>query len=95
MLEHILSCVLRRTADDIEKGIYKCSDQQILQIIGEFEDLNSEMPLSKAQACDYLKVSRSTFDQMIRNGLIPKGEKHRGLKELTWKKSQLTILKEN
>lgn len=45
------------------------------------------MPLSKAQACDYLKVSRSTFDQMIRNGLIPKGEKHRGLKELTWKKS--------
>jgi excisionase family DNA binding protein len=31
--------------------------------------------LSKAQACEYLNISRSTFDKMIKEGKIPKGKK--------------------
>lgn len=31
--------------------------------------------MSKIQACDYLGVSRATFDNYVKNGWIPKGYK--------------------
>ena len=45
--------------------------------------------LSKDQACTFLNLSRSRFDTLIKKGKIPKGNKIRGLKELTWRKSDL------
>ena len=38
--------------------------------------------LSKAQACEYLNLSRSRFDSLIREGRIPRGKKVKGFKEL-------------
>lgn len=38
--------------------------------------------MSKIQACDYLGVSRATFDNYVRDGFIPKGIKQEGFKEL-------------
>lgn len=49
--------------------------------------------LSKAQACEYLNISRSTFDKMIKEGKIPKGKKRQGFKELSWTKEQLNYIK--
>lgn len=46
---------------------------------------------SKVQACDYLGVSRATFDNYVRDGFIPKGIKQEGFKELSWQKSDLDI----
>lgn len=37
--------------------------------------------MSKIQACDYLGVSRATFDNYVKNGWIPKGYKQDGFKE--------------
>lgn len=45
--------------------------------------------MSKIQACDYLGVSRATFDNYVKNGWIPKGYKQDGFKELSWMKSDL------
>ena len=42
-------------------------------------------------ACDYLGVSRATFDTMYEDGLLPKGIKEDGFKELSWNKSDLDI----
>lgn len=39
--------------------------------------------MSKIQACDYLGVSRATFDNYVRDGFIPKGIKQEGFKELS------------
>lgn len=47
--------------------------------------------MSKIQACDYLGVSRATFDNYVRDGFIPKGIKQEGFKELSWQKSDLDI----
>lgn len=47
--------------------------------------------MSKVMACDYLGVSRATFDNYVRNGFIPKGIKEDGFKELSWNKSDLDI----
>ena len=45
--------------------------------------------MGKIQACDYLGVSRATFDNYVKNGWIPKGYKQDGFKELSWMKSDL------
>lgn len=47
--------------------------------------------MSKVQACDYLGVSRATFDNYVRDGFIPKGVKQEGFKELSWNKADLDI----
>lgn len=40
--------------------------------------------MSKYQACQYLNVSRATFDNYVREGLLPRGKKVVGFKELFW-----------
>ena len=46
-------------------------------------------PMSKDQACSYLNLSRSRFDDLVREGKIPKGRKRKGFKELVWYKDEL------
>ena len=50
---------------------------------------NKKRGLSKEQACQYLNLSRSTFDTYIRNGWLPKGQKRLGFKELSWTPCEL------
>lgn len=52
---------------------------------------NPDYRMSKVQACDYLGVSRATFDNYVRDGFIPKGVKQEGFKELSWNKADLDI----
>lgn len=47
--------------------------------------------MSKIQACDYIGVSRATFDNYVHDGLIPKGFKQEGFKELSWNKLDLDM----
>ena len=47
--------------------------------------------MSKIAACDYLGISRATFDNYVRDGFIPKGRKDEGFKELSWSKIDLDI----
>lgn len=46
--------------------------------------------LSKDEACSYLNLSRSRFDDLVREGKIPRGRKRRGFKELCFYKDELT-----
>ena len=45
---------------------------------------NTHNRLSKYQACQYLGISRATFDNYVRDGKLPRGEKALGFKELSW-----------
>lgn len=47
------------------------------------------------QACDYLGVSRATFDNYVKDGFIPRGYKQEGFKELSWNKADLDIFLHN
>lgn len=49
--------------------------------------------MSKTMACEYIGKSRATFDNYVKLGLIPKGIKEDGFKELSWRKSDLDIFK--
>ena len=79
MLKQALSKMLRRLADDIDNDRFDCEEQEIVGIITQLAEFNTGF-LSKSQACEYLNISRSTFDKMIKEGKPPKDKSVRGLK---------------
>lgn len=79
----ILRKVLQNIIDNIDCGNTNASDEQCDEIIEVVNKLtNTKNKLSKYQACKYLNISRATFDNYVRAGKIPKGEKEQGFKEL-------------
>lgn len=50
---------------------------------------DKERRLSKYAACEYLNVSRATFDNYVREGKLPRGKHEIGFKELSWSKKEL------
>lgn len=88
-MNKILAKVLRDIADEVDAGNYQCSDEEMSSIISDISRLNSERPLSKEQSCQYLNMSRSTFDDYVKKELLLKGKKVLGFKELSWTKEEL------
>lgn len=50
---------------------------------------DKEKRLSKYAACEYLNVSRATFDNYVREGKLPRGKHEIGFKELSGSKKEL------
>ena len=84
--------MLHQIANDLDSGMYQSSDEEVSAVISQLAQFNTNR-LSKAQACDYLGISRSTFDDRVKRGLIPKGQKIQGFKELSWSALELEVLK--
>lgn len=80
---------LKSLTKDLEKGNFECSEEEMESALDELAKFNSQRHMSKESACMYLDISRATFDNLVREGKIPKGEKALGFKELGWKKSDL------
>lgn len=77
--------LLRETADKIDSNNCELSEEQATDIMSV---LSHEI-MSKDSACSFLNISRSRFDDLIREGKIPKGRKRRGFKELYFYKDEL------
>lgn len=83
----VFSKLLRDTADKLDAGTCEISEDQAYDVIS----MLSHEPMSKEQACIYLNMSRSKFDQYIREGKLPKGRKRIGFTEKIWYRDQLVI----
>ena len=77
--------LLRDTADKLDAGNSEMSESQAVDILA----MLTHVPMSKSQACEYLNLSRSRFDDFVREKKIPKGRKSVGFKELSWYKDEL------
>ena len=84
-LKRAVTKLLRETADKIDSGNCELNEEQAMDIMSV---LGHEV-LSKDEACSYLNLSRSRFDDLVREGKIPKGKKRRGFKELIFYKDEL------
>ena len=80
--------LLQQFIDDIDSGNSRMSQEQQLEALSMLYKLTSN-ELSKIEAAEYIGVSRATFDNYINKGLIPKGRKRQGFKELSLNKSDL------
>ena len=86
-LKKLLTKLLRDTANKIDAGTCELSDEEATQML----EVLSHIALSKEQACIQLNMSRSRFDDLVRQGKLPKGKKRVGFKELFWYKDELKI----
>ena len=86
-LKKKLAALLREIADNIDAGNSEVSDEQAIKIMS----VVAHRPLSKEQACSYLNMSRSKFDELIRQGKLPKGIKRRGFSEKVWFEDELVV----
>ncbi len=78
--------VLEEAIDNIDAGNSNHSDYELDDIISSLTKLNRGIKrISKREACErILHCSPSTFDNYIKLGLIPRGHKEYGFKELNW-----------
>ena len=76
---------MRDTADKIDAGNCEMTSEEAMDLMSVL----SHESLSKDQACSYLNLSRSRFDELVRLKELPKGRKVRGYKELRWYKDEL------
>ena len=84
-LNRLISKYLRETADRIDAGTCELSNSQAMDILG----VVAHEAMSKEAACEYLNVSRSRFDDLVRERRIPRGRKRKSFKELVWFRDEL------
>lgn len=87
--KHLLEIV-----DNIDNGNTDYSEDELNDILDVTKRLlDNRTRLSKYQACKYLGISRATFDNYVRAGRLPRGEKTAGFKELSWDLGELKRFK--
>ena len=90
----VIRNLLSKAIDDIDAGNSNLSEEEMINIIETINRLTvPETKYSKYQACKYLKISRSTFDNWVREGKIPEGRKEQGFTEKFWIKKDLDKVK--
>lgn len=84
----LIKTTLQQLLDDIDSGNTNIDENEQLELIQLLQKINTK-ELSKIESANYIGVSRATFDNYIDKGLIPKGQKRQGFKELSWNKYDL------
>ena len=90
-LTSMVARLLRRTADNLDAGNSKLTDAEAADIL----ETVCHREISKAQACNYLNTKRSRFDELVREGKMPKGKKVVGFKELRWYQDEIDACLKN
>lgn len=86
----VIKSLLERVINDIDCGNSNITEDEAMEMIKVIKSYTDKTQrLSKYQACQKLNVSRATFDNLVREGVIPRGEKVVGFKELFWKENAL------
>jgi predicted DNA-binding transcriptional regulator AlpA len=85
VIKKVLLRGLKELEDKINSETCEMTEEEAMEIM----EVLSHQALSKDQACSFLNLSRSRFDDLVREGTIPKGRKRRGFKELVWYKDEL------
>ena len=84
-LKKLFVKMLRDTADKVEVGNCELTSDEAMDIMG----VMSHEAMSKDAACGYLNIGKSKFDNLVREGKLPRGRSRRGFKELVFYKDEL------
>ena len=84
-LTKIFTKKIRELVDNLDAGNSEINEEQAIKIL----EIVAHRPMSKEEASIYLNMSTSKFDNLVRDGIIPKGRKRIGFKELVWYKDEL------
>ena len=86
----VIKKLLLDIIQNIDSGNSNITEGEAMEIIDSLKRFtDKEKRLSKYAACEYLNVSRATFDNYVREGKLPRGKHEVGFKELSWDKKTL------
>lgn len=86
----VIRSILSKIINDIDAGNSNISEDEAMELTKVLQSLTDKtVRMSKYKSCQYLNISRATFDNYIREGKLPKGKKEAGFKELSWDKKTL------
>lgn len=86
---NLVGTYLIEVGNKIKCGTSEISEAEAIDILR----IVAHEVMSKEQACNYLNLSRSRFDDLVRERKIPKGRKVVGYKEKRWYKDELDLCK--
>ncbi len=90
-MKNLIANILHKLANDLEAGTSTLNESgchKVLNAINLMQNGDSEM--TKTEAADYIGVCRATFDNYVKDGLIPRGShNHKNTKAHFWWKSDL------
>lgn len=93
---NIIKNQLLKIISDINAGNCNLSLDEEIEVINFINKLsNKECRMSKYEAYSYLNISRAKFDNLVKEGKLPKGKKQQGFKELFWNKKDLDLFIKN
>lgn len=86
----VIRSLLQKVIDDIDAGNSNISETDAIEVAKVLSEYTrKDKGISKYAACEYLNISRATFDNYVREGKIPRGKHKIGFKELRWYKKDL------
>lgn len=86
----ILQKLLRKIDKDIDAGNSNITEDEALEVVDILKAyVRKDTPMSKYLAYTYINTSRATFDNLVKEGKLPAGQKVAGFKELFWYKKDL------
>lgn len=81
----VIKRLLLKIVDDIDAGNSEMSEKELYEVTDLLKRYNfRDKYISKYQAYTYLNIRRAKFDNLVREGTLPKGKKIEGFKELQW-----------
>lgn len=81
----VIKKLLLKVVDDIDSGNSELSQQEMGEVVDVLQRYNfRDKYISKYQAYTYLNISRAKFDNLVRDGILPRGKKVQGFRELQW-----------
>lgn len=84
-LKKLFVKLLRDTSNKVETGNCELTPEEAMDIMSAI----SHEAMSKDAACGYLNIGKSKFDNLVREGKLPRGRSRRGFKELVFYKDEL------
>lgn len=91
----VIRNLLAKIVNDIDAGNSNITENEAMELTKVLQSYTDKtVKMSKYQACQYLNVSRATFDNYVREGKLPRGKKEAGFKELFYTQKDLDAFKE-
>ena len=84
-IKSIVITYLKNVLAKLESNTCELTEEQAMDIMSV---LGHEI-MSKDEVYTYLNISRSKFDELVRDNKMPKGRKVRGFKELMFYKDEI------
>lgn len=86
----VIRNLLSNIVNNIDAGNSNITENEAIELAKVLQSYTDKtIKMSKYQACQYLNISRASFDNYVREGKLPRGKKEAGFKELFWQAKDL------